>query len=72
MPCRDFVSQEIVSCETKSLRRGTHCPVDNGFAPTETVKFPTAGMSGILKQKAYFEYAPALQHQKKNGMMKKN
>ena len=36
------------------------------------VKFPTAGLSGILKQKAYFEYAPALQHQKKIGMMKKN
>ena len=29
-------SQEIVSCEIKSLRQGAHCPVDNGFAPTET------------------------------------
>ena len=31
-----FFSQEIASCERKSLRRGAHCPVDNGFAPTET------------------------------------
>ena len=30
------ISQEIASCEIKSLRRGAHCPVDNGFAPTET------------------------------------
>ena len=30
-----FVSQEIASCERKSLRQGAHCPVDNGFAPTE-------------------------------------
>ena len=31
-----FVSQEIASCETKSLRQGAYCPVDNDFAPTET------------------------------------
>ena len=31
-----FISQEIVSCEIKSFRRGAHCPVDNGFAPIET------------------------------------
>ena len=31
-----FVSQEIAFCEIKSLRQGAHCPVDNGFAPTET------------------------------------
>ncbi len=34
--CGVFLSQEIASCERKSLRRGAHCPVDNGFAPTET------------------------------------
>ena len=33
-----FISQEIASCETKSLRQGAHCPVDNGFTPTETAQ----------------------------------
>ena len=33
-----FISQEIASCETKGLRQGAHCPVDNGFTPTETAQ----------------------------------
>lgn len=34
--CVLYLSQEIVSCEIKSLRQGAYCLVEHGFVSAET------------------------------------